>query len=142
MGVYSKLFCASIVLTVIAVIVLIFALFIFQILIKSEAKSGAVLAADSTDLWADIPGKSKVDIYRNQYFYNLENFDDVFSNRGSAEVQEMGPYVHYERQKLINLNFTNDSNVVNFNFFKFFTEAKNPVNNFNDTFTTLNLVSY
>jgi len=140
MGLYNKLFIASIVLTVIAVIVLIFALFIFQVLIKAEAKSSAVLAADNADLWGDIPGKSKVNIFRNQYFYNLKNFDQVFGNKGAAQVEEKGPYRHLELQKMINLNFTNNSEVVNYNFFKFFLPANNSVNDFTDMITTLNLV--
>ena len=118
MGVYTKLFCASIVLTVIAVIILIFAVFIFQILVKGSAKNHAVLAEDNADLWGDIPGRSKVNLFRTQLFYNLENFDDIFNNKGSAVVQEKGPYRHLERQKFINRNITNNGDIIYFNFFK------------------------
>ena len=125
MGIYNKLFCASIVLTFIALVVLVFALFIFQVLIKSEAKSSAVLAANNADLWATLPGRSKVNIIRDQYFYDIQNINDIFNNKAPASVQEKGPYRHYENQQLINLNFTNNSDVVNYNFFKYFLAASN-----------------
>ena len=140
MGFYNKLFCFSIILTVIAILVLIFALFIFGILISSEARSSAVLAADNADLWGDIPGRSKVQIIRDHYFYNLNNFDDLINDKSPANTEEVGPYRINENQKFINLNFTNDDNVVHYNYFRFMgpsNETKLPLT---DTITTLNLV--
>jgi len=141
MGFYNKLFCFSIILSVIAVIVLIFAIFIFSILITSEARNSAVLQENNADLWGDIPGKSQVQIIRDHYFYNLLNLDDLMNDKSPAISQEVGPYRVNEFQKFINRNYTNDSNIVNYNYFRFFGPSNQTQFPLDDKITTLNLVS-
>lgn len=141
MGKYNKLFISSIVVTIIGVLILIFSLFIFGALISSQAKSSAILAKDNVDLWGQVPGKSKVTIYRDQYFYVISNMADVILGKSKPVAKEIGPFRHTEAQNFTNPVFESNDTVVKYNLYKSYGKANDSVNDLNTNISILNLVS-
>lgn len=103
------------------------ALIIFGIvmegLIKGQATDEAQMKEENSGTWAYIPGDTEVEIYKDHYFYNIENLEDIFFKKGKAKATEMGPYRVQEFDEMINRTYSDKNETVSFRLWRYY---KNP----------------
>ena len=105
------------------------------------AKDAALLKEENSDLWAHFPGKSKVNIYQNFYFYNINDRADIpFSNK-QIVANEIGPFSAKEITDYDNRRFSSDNTTVGFTVFKYFESTPEEMKKQEDAvFNPINVV--
>ena len=104
-------------------------------------KENKLLKEENSDLWAHFPGKSKVNIYQNFYFYNINDRADIpFSNK-QIVANEIGPFSAKEITDYDNRRFSSDNTTVGFTVFKYFESTPEEMKKQEDAvFNPINVV--
>ena len=123
-----------------------FGLFLFSTLtmkaiIADGAMSRAQLKEENSDLWAYLPGKSKVQIFKEHYFYNVENLEEIFYSNQRPKATEKGPYLVREYNEFINRTYSKDDSTVYFKYWKYHNISEEDQKKEEDLITTINLPS-
>lgn len=141
---YKKCLYISIVFFIIGLVVLLFGLFIMQNLLKGEVEKEAILKEDTYELWGKVPGKSGVNLYKDHFFFDIENLRDVVYNNQSAIGKEMGMYRVHEFNEIHNPRFSKDNKTVEYNFWRFYRNVDDAdmVKKQDDILNNVNLVIY
>lgn len=132
----------SVLLGVSAAVFLFFAAFL-NIIIKNGVKQSAMLKEESVDLWGQLPGKSKVDIIRDHYFYNITDKEqfikDIKSNKNPT-VKETAPYTVSEWTNFTNREYLEDKKLVKFHYYKrLYERSEQEKERFKDIINIFNL---
>lgn len=123
------------------IIFLIFSTIIMEKLMLGVAKDAALLKEENSDLWAHFPGKSKVNIYQNFYFYNIDERDNIPFTNKQIVANEIGPFSAKEITDYDNRRFSSDNTTVGFNVFKYFQSTPEEMKKQEDAvFNPLNVV--
>ncbi len=138
---YKKYYIISSVFIAIGIALLIFG-FLLHGIIQSQATDQALMKEERSDLWAFIPGRGKVEIYRDHFFYNITNLEDVFFRNAKPIAEEKGPYRIQEISEFINRTYTSDNETVHFRWYKHFTTPnETDLKKQDDIITSFNLPS-
>lgn len=137
---YKKCIYISSVFLIVGCAVLIFGLFLNGMILDQAAES-AQMKEDTNDLWAYVPGKSKVNLYKDHYMYSVENLDGIFFGNEKAIVQEKGPYRIQEYDELIDRNYSLDNTTVSMKYWRYYHDVSDAeASKQNDTISLFNLV--
>ncbi len=124
---------------IIGLLVLIFGTAILPSLIKSLAAEAGLMKKDTEDLWGFIPGRSGVHIYQKFFFYDINNLENVILKNEKVTANEKGPFIAEENTNFININYTDNDEIVGFNLFRYFNTTDEELKNQEDT--KLNILS-
>lgn len=105
----------------ISMLILLFSTIFLVLIMQGQATSQAVLSKDNEDLWAYIPGRSKVEIFQKLLFYSLENPSKIlFSNNNeNFTVDEKGPFSAKEYTEMLNIKYNETSESVGYNLYRY-----------------------
>jgi hypothetical protein len=141
MSYYKKCLYISGVLIVIGIGLLVFG-FLMDGLIISQAKEAATMSEESSDLWAYIPGRSNVSIFKLHQFYDVQDIESVFFNNKKLIVHETGPYTVQEYDEYINRTYSADNTTVGFKFWRYYRNpSQEEFHKQEDVISTINLPS-
>lgn len=116
---YKICFFVSIPFLLLGVALIVFGIYFFEDLIIDQVKGQAVLVEDTSDLWAKVPGKSKVALYKDHYFFSIPNVEDIIYKNQKATAVEYGPFRVSEYDNLINREY--NGNYTDYNFFRYYS---------------------
>lgn len=112
--------------------------------ISEMAKNQVVMTPSSHGLWGEVPGDTKMKIYRTFQFFNFKNpYETLFLNETPA-FQESLPYDYQEYQQFLNYSFymlpNSSLEVVSFNFWDYMHKIER--GNASDEMTIANLLAF
>ena len=141
MSSYNKYIYIAVGVLIFGVALLLFSGLIMKGLIQDEAINSAQLKEETSDLWAYLPGKSKVQLFKKHFFYNVENLDDIFYSNKKVNVTEMGPYWVNEYDEYMNRTYSQNNSIVSFKYWKYHNTSQENLNKEEELITTVNLPS-
>ncbi len=131
----------SIVIIILAIVILILNNVLIGSTLHNAILDQTELKEENWEMWASFPGKSNVSVFRDHYFYDIENLDDVIFSNKKAIANEKGPYTAEEITEYINRQYSPDNTTVTYNQFRYFRNTKEQDKKQEDHVKSLNLVS-
>jgi hypothetical protein len=89
-------------------------------MIEDKAQESAMMNEKSKGLWASIPGDSKIEIFKDHYFYDISNLQDVFFANKKANAIEKGPFRIQEFDEFLNRTYSDDNDTVTYKLYRYF----------------------
>jgi hypothetical protein len=141
MSSYNKYIYISVGVLIFGFALLLFSGLIMKGLIADQAITTAQLKEETSDLWAYLPGKSKVQLYKELFFYNVDNLEEIFYSNKKGKATEKGPYWVNEYDEYINRTYSENNSTVHFKFWRYHNTSEENIKKEEDLIRTINLPS-
>ncbi len=136
-----KCMIISIVFAIVGAVIIILNHTLISGMLHDTILDQTVLKEETWELWASFPGKSNVSVYRDHYFYDIKNLEDVIYGNQKAIGDEIGPYTAEEITEYINRRYSPDNTTVTYNQWRYFRQTPEQDKKQEDHVKSLNLVS-
>jgi hypothetical protein len=139
---YKRCSYISIGLLVLGLVVLVFGVFMLPGMIEHQIFDTVAMTEATSKLWSKLPGDTGVKVFKEHYFYQIENLEQLLFKGEKGKAKEVGPYTVLENVEMKDLVWSADNTTVDFKMTKYYQNKDNgEVKLQEDVINSINLIS-